>query len=134
MPADILVKKSEGVYVINKKQFYPMGVINFSQTSRKRQRPCATCCKSAAATAHHMLSRRKRPRAARTAAAVSACAGSRVFTIGRATLRSHTHTLHARCTHAARPHARTHTHAHGRAFFSTVGHFNACNRRAASLL
>ena len=67
-----------------------------------------------------------RPRAARTAAAVGACAGSRVFTIGHTqrshtqrshTQRSHMHaarTLHARCTHAARPHAHTRTHTHTR--------------------
>ena len=127
MPADILVKKSEGVYVINKKQFYPMGVINFSQTSRKRQRPCATRCKSAAATAHNMLSRRKRPRAARTHGHThghaqrarlrpSARVRVRVFLQLAAPRCAATRT---RCTHAARTlrgrtHAHTHTHTHAR--------------------
>ena len=129
MPADILVKKSEGVYVINKKQFYPMGVINFSQTSRKRQRPCATRCKSAAATAHNMLSRRKRPRAARTHGHThghaqrarlrpSARVRVRVFLQLAAPRCAATRT---RCTHAARTlrgrtHAHTHTHT-GAHFF-----------------
>ena len=129
MPADILVKKSEGVYVINKKQFYPMGVINFSQTSRKRQRPCATRCKSATATAQNMLCRRKRPRAARTHGHThghaqrarlrpSARVRVRVFLQLAAPRCAATRT---RCTHAARTlrgrtHAHTHTHT-GAHFF-----------------
>ena len=106
-----------------------MGVINFSQTSRKRQRPCATCCKSAAATAHNMLSRRKRPRAARTHGHThghaqrarlrpSARVRVRVFLQLTAPRCAATRT---RCTHAARTlrgrtHAHTHTHT-GAHFF-----------------
>lgn len=106
-----------------------MGVINFSQTSRKRQRPCATRCKSAAATAHNMLSRRKRPRAARTHGHThghaqrarlrpSARVRVRVFLQLAAPRCAATRT---RCTHAARTlrgrtHAHTHTHT-GAHFF-----------------
>ena len=85
--------------------------------------PPQTATRSAHARPHARP--RARPRAARTAATVGACAGSRVFTIDRATLRSHTHTLHARCTHAARTlHARcTRASAHTRSRTHTGAHF-----------